>query len=82
MEERRNRRVGRELRAAVESETANGRAYRRFTAICLCSEEIRCHEESAVRQLIAPNRLVRKELLLHPIRPEDERDPSSARQKG
>ena len=54
---------------AVEAETAPGRAQRRFTTICLCRDEIRCHDETVREPMIVPpsvpkNALVREELLL------------------
>ena len=65
MEKRRNRRVGRELRAAVDSGDRRTAAHNAdFRTICLCSYRIRGHEEVAVESLIVSNCLVRKKPLL------------------
>jgi len=38
----------------VGAETADGRAQRRFTTIRLCSDEIRCHDETVRESMMVP----------------------------
>jgi hypothetical protein len=45
---------------AVESETAPDRAQRRFTTICLCRDEIRCHDETVREPMIVPPSVPKK----------------------
>ncbi len=51
MEKRRNRPWGANTARPWKRRLSTAAAKCRFSAICLCSEGIRCHEESAVEQI-------------------------------